>query len=72
MYFVDQVDLWGYSLSHKSFRFRFGYNEDEDQAKKGLLRVRPSVCAFSNCHAPKFNFGACQLNSLVGRAAAVE
>ena len=55
-----------------SYRFRFGYNEAEDQAKKGRLRVHPGFCACSKCHAPKFNFGACQFNSLVGRAAAVE
>jgi hypothetical protein len=56
-----------------SYRFRFGYNETEDQAKKGRLHIKPGFCACSNCHAPKFNFGAChQFNSLVGRAAAVE
>ena len=60
------------SKSSMSYRFRFGYNEAEDQAKKGLLRVRPGFCACSNCHAPKFNFWACRFNSLVGRAAAVE
>ena len=34
--------------------------------------AQASVSACSNCHAAKFNFGACEFNSLVGRAAAVE
>ena len=53
--------------SPRHYRFRFGYNEAEDQANKGRLRVRPGFCACSNFHAPKFNFGACRCNSLVGR-----
>ena len=44
-------------------RFRFDYNKAEDEAKKGLLRVRLGICACSNCHAPKFNFGACQFDA---------
>ena len=49
--------------SSMSYRFRFGYNKAEDEAKKGLLRVRLGICACSNCHAPKFNFGACQFDA---------
>ena len=35
--------------SSMSYRFRFDYNEAEDQAKKGRLRVRPSFCVCCNC-----------------------
>lgn len=77
-YYSDEVLQTGASLDFKTFnssmsyRFRFGYNEAEDQAKKGRLRVRPGFCSCSNCHAPKFNFGACQFNALLGRTMAVE
>jgi hypothetical protein len=56
------------SMSH---RFRYGFNEAENLANHGLLRVRKGFCACSNCHAPKFDFGACQFDSLVGRTAHV-
>ena len=35
--------------SSMSYRFRFGYNKAEGQAKKGRLRVRPGFCVCWNC-----------------------
>ncbi len=49
-YYSEEVLQTGASQDFKTFnssmgyRFRFGYNEAEDQAKKGRLRVRPGFC----------------------------
>jgi len=78
-YYSEEVLRTGSSQDFKTFpkskshRFRYGYNEvDGDPAKRGLLRIRQGFCACSSCHAPKFDFGACQFNALLGRTGYAE
>ena len=72
-YYSEEVLRTGSSHDFKTFaksksrRFRYGYNEVDTQANRGLLRIRQGFCACSSCHAPKFDFEACQFKALLGR-----
>jgi len=52
----------------KKNRFRVGLSEDPARSKLGAHTIRRAFCACSSCFAPKFDFGNCRFQNLVGRS----
>ena len=73
-YYSDEVLSLNSSRDFKAMpgakknRFRVGLNEDPARSKFGAHTVRRAFCACSSCFAPKFDFGNCRFQNLVGRA----
>ena len=50
----------------KENRFRVGLSEDPARSKLGAHTIHRAFCACSSCFAPKFDFGNCRFQNLVG------